>query len=203
MIPQLNKFNRNSAGFHSCRFMKAMIGLCITARNTIHMSAQLQDNWRNNMYLNEKCLIHAQASPLCCADSDCICWKIQSYTTEVTGMLYATDNFTKIPAISALLLQYYCSSGCGNWWWEHNKTSGNKIYRLFASPDLKSSHNIFWSVATLNLKNRLLSEAFAPAPVVGSTCNEKNWKALSVPFLYSSFLFYYALGSSVCKLSSC
>lgn len=40
------------------------------------------------------------------------------------------------------------------------------------SSDLESSHNIFWSAATLNLKNMLLSETFAPAPVVGSICDE-------------------------------
>lgn len=29
-----------------------------------------------------------------------------------------------------------------------------------------------WSLATLNLKNTLLSETLTPAPVVGSICNE-------------------------------
>jgi len=37
---------------------------------------------------------------------------------------------------------------------------------------LKVPTTACWRLATLNLKNSLLSETFAPAPVVGSTCNE-------------------------------
>lgn len=68
------------------------------------MSKGLQENLKNNMYLNLIWLIHDHISPLSTDSDQYVGKSYHTHTKVVTGVLDSIDKYKKTPALSAVLL---------------------------------------------------------------------------------------------------